>query len=201
VGLDVLTSALYLTPATVRQEMVAGTIENIVLSPFGAVRSIVSMVVFPLAQALVVAVITIACAAIIFGLPLAWPSVLLAPPAALLGAAALVPLGLLAVAMMLVIKQTLSAVTLIITALSLFAGVYFPVVLLPDWLEWISQVQPFTPALDLLRHLVTGTPTLDPAWLNAAKLVGFTAVLLPLSLGCLSRAVSYSRAQGTITEY
>src|SRR4051794_21703546 len=84
VGLDVLTSALYLTPSTVRQEMVAGTIENIVLSPFGVVRSVASMVVFPLAQALVVATVTIAIAAIIFGLPLAWPDVLLALPAAVL---------------------------------------------------------------------------------------------------------------------
>jgi ABC-2 type transport system permease protein len=202
VALDVLAATLGLTPAAVRQELVAGTFERLVLSPFGAVWSIVAMLAFPIGQALAVATVTIAFSAAIFGMSVAWPGILLAAPAGLLGAIAFMPLGLLVVAAMLVIKQTLSAVALVITGLSIFAGAYFPIRLLPHWIQWVSDVQPLTPALGLIRELAISAPSQGTsAWVCAAKLVGFTAVLLPLSLWSLQRAVSYSRSRGTITEY
>jgi ABC-2 type transport system permease protein len=201
VGLHVLTSPLGITPVTLRQELVAGTFERLATSPFGAVPSSVAMLVFPLAQALVVASATVAFAALAFGMHLAWPSVLLSGPAALLGALAVAPLGLLAIAGMLVVKQTLSVVSLAITAMSLFAGVYFPVALLPAWLQWLSKVQPFTPALDLLRHLVTGLPTQASPWASAGKLVAWTIVLFPVAVACLQWALTLSRKKGTVTEY
>jgi ABC-2 type transport system permease protein len=200
-GLDVLTSTLALTPATLRQELVAGTFERLVLSPFGAARSTVAMLAFPLAQALVVATATIAIAAILFGLPVAWPQILLAPFAAALSALAFAPLGILVIAGVLVVKQTLSAASLVILALSLFAGAYFPVQLLPGWLEWVSEIQPLTPALELMRHLVAGIPVDTAPWLSAAKLAGFAIVLVPLSVWALQQALAFSRRRGTIVEY
>jgi ABC-2 type transport system permease protein len=83
---------------------------------------------------------------------------------------------------------------------TLLAGVYFPVTLLPDWIEWTSQVQPFTPAVDLLRNLLVGTHLPDAAWVLLLKLLGFTLLMLPLSLVCLRAAVARSRRQGTIIE-
>jgi hypothetical protein len=62
-------------------------------------------------------------------------------------------------------------------------------------------VQPFTPALDLLRHLVTATPTTESAWADTARLLAFTAVLGPISLWALRRALARNRLRGTITEY
>jgi hypothetical protein len=62
-------------------------------------------------------------------------------------------------------------------------------------------VQPFTPALDLLRHLLVRTGTLEPMWLEVAKLGGFAAVLMPASAMVLSLGVKISRRRGTIMEY
>jgi ABC-2 type transport system permease protein len=201
VGLTVLTSTLATTPATLRQEMVAGTLERLVVCPFGAVRAIIAMLIFPLAQSLVVAFTTVASAALVFGMPLAWPNLLLSPPAAVLGAIAFAPFGVLALAAMLVVKQTLAGVSIVLTGLSIFAGVYFPISLLPDWIQWGADVQPFTPALDLLRQLLTSEPDAGSAWLDVAKLLGFTTVLLPVSVVVLQRALSHGRLRGTITEY
>jgi ABC-2 type transport system permease protein len=201
VGLDLLTSTLGLAPVGLRQELVAGTFERLVASPFGAVGGIVAMLAFPLLQALVVSAATIGFAALAFGMPIAWPGVLAGGPAALLCGLAMAPLGLLAIAGMLVVKQTLSAVSILITVLSICAGVYFPVALLPGWIEWISKVQPFTPALDLLRHLVIDAPSQVSPWASVAKLVGFAAILFPIAIACLRWALRWSRARGTIAEY
>jgi len=201
VALDVLTSTVGVAPLTLRQELVAGTFEPLVLSPFGAVRSVTAIMAFPVLQAFVVSGATLVFAALVFGMPVAWPDVLLGVPAAVLGALSFAPFGVLTMACILVVKQALAGASILIATMSIFAGVYFPVRLLPDWIEWLSEVQPLTPALDLLRHLITGAPSADPALLDAAKLVGWTAVLLPASFATLIAAIGYSRRRGTITEY
>ena len=61
-----------------------------------------------------------------------------------------------------VFKQTNAGATFIVTGVTLLAGVYFPVALLPGWIEWASDVQPFTPALDLLRTRWSGRPRRHP---------------------------------------
>jgi ABC-type uncharacterized transport system permease subunit len=83
---------------------------------------------------------------------------------------------------------------------ALVAGVFFPVALLPDWIEWTSEVQPLTPALDLLRHLVVGTP-IDSVWEPTVRLVAFTAVLLPPSILVLRTCLRHAQRQGTVLEY
>jgi len=196
----VLTSTLSTPVATLRAELQAGTFERMVLSPFGPVRAIASLLLFPLALALVVGVGSLLYAAIVFGLELRWATVPLAVPAAALGALAFAPFGLVMAALVVLFKQTNAGATLVITGVTLLAGVYFPVALLPNWIEWTSQVQPFTPAVDLLRNLLVGTHLPDPAWVELLKLVGFTAAMLPLSLLCLRAAVARARRQGTIIE-
>jgi ABC-2 type transport system permease protein len=201
VALEVLTSTVATTPMSLRQELVAGTFERLVLSPFGAVRAIAAMLIFPLLQAFVIATATLMFGAVVFGMHIAFPDVLLALPAGVLGALAFAPFGLLTVAAVLVVKQAVAGVSILITLMSIFAGVYFPIALLPDWIEWVSKVQPFTPAVDLLRHLITSAPTTDPPLLDVAKLVLWAVVLLPASLWVLSVGIRYSRRRGTIIEY
>jgi ABC-2 type transport system permease protein len=196
----VLTSTLSTPVVTMRAELQAGTFERMVLSPFGAVRSIGSLLIFPLLLAIATGILMLAFAAIVFGLDVRWETAALAVPAAFLGAIAFAPFGLAMTAAVVLFKQTNAGVTLVITAVTLLAGVYFPVALLPDWIEWASQVQPFTPAVDLLRNLLVGTPLQDSAGVEVLKLLGFIAVTMPLSLLLLRGAVQRSRRQGTIIE-
>lgn len=197
----VLTSTLSSPVATLRSELQAGTFERLVLSPFGAVRSIASLLIFPLALALVVSVLSLVYASIAFGLDLRWSTAAAALPIVLLAAAAFAPFGLLMTSAVVVFKQTNAGATFFIAGVTLLAGVYFPVELLPGWIEWASEVQPFTPAVDLLRNVLVGTPLRDPAWADLARLAGFAAAMLPLSFLVLRAAVGRSRRLGTIIEY
>lgn len=198
--LQVLQSTLMTPSTTVRTELVAGTFERLVVSPYGAVRAVAASMIFPFVYALAMSVVMLAFAAIVFGLPVEWPTAPLAIPVFALGALAFAPFGLLLVSAVLVWKQTTGAAW-VMAGITLIAGFYFPVSLLPDWIEWASDVQPFTPAVDLLRHLLIGIPLDGSAWLEAAKLAGFAAVLLPLGGGLLVAAVRTARRRGTILEY
>jgi ABC-2 type transport system permease protein len=100
-----------------------------------------------------------------------------------------------------VLKQAMAAGSFLVAAISLVAGLYFPVALLPGWIEWASQVQPFTPAVNLLRHLLVGTPLDSSPWAQVVKLTLFAAILIPLAVWLLDRAVALGRRRATIIEY
>lgn len=199
--LQVLNSTLATPPAGMRQELVAGTFERMVLSPFGPVGGAVSMLVFPFVYALIMAVAMLAFASLVFGLDVHWSTVPLVVPVAMLGALSFAPFGILMLAMVLVVKQVAAGTTWIIAGISLIAGLYFPVTLLPDWVQWMSEVQPFTPAVELMRNLLVGTALSDPVWLHLARMAGFAAILLPGGIWVLQKAVRTSKRRGTIIEY
>jgi ABC-2 type transport system permease protein len=199
--LQVLHSGLLTPPGGLRQELVTGTFERLVVSPFGAIGSVLAMLLFPLVYALVAGLVMLAFAAAVFDMPVEWSTAPLSVPAALLGALAFAPFGILIAASVMVMKQALAGTAFVLAAISLIGGVYFPVALLPGWIEWTSAVQPFTAAIDLLRHLLVGYSLSAPAWLEVAKLAGFTVLLLPLSTWALGGALRHSRRRGTVTEY
>ncbi|HXM86812.1 MAG TPA: ABC transporter permease, partial [Solirubrobacteraceae bacterium] len=114
---------------------------------------------------------------------------------------AFLPFGLLFAALTLVIKQGNVGTSWLIAVMALTGGVYFPISVLPSWLEQVSRLQPFTPATGVLRHLLVDSPeagTLGPALL---KLTAFAAVLLPLSILLLAKAIRLGQRRATILEY
>ena len=199
--LQVLNSVLVGPPLILRQELVAGTFERLAVSPFGPVGAVASMMLFPFLLSVVTASMLLILGVLLFGVDPRLSTAGLAVPAAVLGGLAFAPFGALLVALVLVVKQAAQGTTWVIAGISLIAGLYFPVALLPGWISWATLVQPFSPAVDLLRHLLIGTPLGDAAWLTVLKIVGFSAILLPLSLWALAGAVRLGRRRGTITEY
>jgi ABC-2 type transport system permease protein len=199
--LQVINSTLQTPPTNLRQELVAGTFERILLSPFGPVGGVIAMLIFPFLFTLVVAACMLVFAATVFSAPIEWATAPLALPVAALAALSFAPFGLFFLAGILIVKQAFAGATWVVAGISLVAGLYFPTSLLPGWIEWVSEVQPFTPAVELLRHLLVGTPLANSAWLDVLKLVGFAAVLMPIAAWLVGRAVHTSRRRGTIIEY
>jgi ABC-type multidrug transport system permease subunit len=187
-------------PALLRQQLVAGTFERVVVSPLGARVGILASLAFPFLLTLVSSMLIVSFAGAAFGMPIRWSTIVLALPVVVLAAAAFTGFGLLMTAALIVFKQA-PGITWLIAGISLIAGLYFPVELLPDWIGWASGVQPFTPSVDLLRHVVIGAPVDGSPWVLAAKVAGFAVVLLPGSLLVLSHALELSRRRGTLLEY
>lgn len=197
--MSVLTASLTASQL-VRAELMQGNFERVMVSPLGPIGGIVAVMAFPILYAVALAAVMLGLAAGIFGIPIDGTGVPLSLVVAGLGTAAFAGIGLLFVSMLLAFKSSLGA-TGVIAGLSLLGGAYFPVALFPGWIRWVSDVQPFTPTVDLLRHLLIGTPALQPEWLELMKLGGFTAVLVPLALSTLRLAIRASRRRGTILEY
>jgi ABC-2 type transport system permease protein len=134
-------------------------------------------------------------------MPLEWSTAALVAPVGVLGALAFAPFALLVAGAVILVKQAGAGAGFLVTGISLVGGFFFPVTLLPDWIQWVSNVQPFTPALNLLRHLLVGAPLDGSPWMPVVKLAGFAAVLLPLALMILRLSIRLAQRRGTIIEY
>ena len=198
--LVVLQSTLMVAMA-VRGELVAGTFERVLLSPFGSVAGVASMMLFPFVSAVVSATFVLIVAALVFELPVQWSSAALAYPLAALGAGAFAAVGMMFSASVLIFKRMVSGAGLVLVLISFTSGVYFPVALLPGWIEWLSDVQPFTPTIQLMRHVLMGADVPGDAWLLVLKIVGFVAVMVPLGLLAIAGATRLGQRTGTIIEY
>jgi ABC-2 type transport system permease protein len=185
----------------VARELVTGTFERLVSSPFGAVGGVASMLLFPSLLALAVGAATLVLAGLAFGLDVRWSTAPLALPLAMLALLAFAPLGMLLGALTLVVKQARAVAVWAMAVVVLTAGLYFPVELLPPWLRWLSEAQPVAPAVELLRHVVIGAPLSEPAWASTLKLLAFAGVLLPAAFAVFAVALKTTRRHGTVTEY
>jgi ABC-2 type transport system permease protein len=106
--------------------------------------------------------------------------------------------GIATAAVVLVVKRGATIAGLVIFGMSLAGGAFFPVEVLPDWLEAIGQVVPPRFAFDGFRAaLFEGHGWEDDALLLAA----FTVVALPLSVWLFDRGMLYARRAGTLAQY
>lgn len=191
----------FATPGLVRQELVAGTLDRLILSPFGAVRSIIAMTLFPLAYAAVFATLSLGLACVVFGLHLHWSTIPLSVPMMGLTLLTFLPFGLLFAAVTIVVKQDNVGTNWVVGILALIGGMYFPLSLLPHWVQVAGKLQPFTPATEVLRHLLVNSPLSTSIGVSLAKLAVFAAVLLPASMFLLGAAVRLGQRRATIIEY
>ena len=197
----IVSATLQIPQASLRQELVAGTFERMLLAPWGSAAAIVSLLIYPTLYALITVTGLICIGAAVFGLSIVWSTAGLAIPVAILSVLAFAPFGVVLLASVIFSKKAPPGANYVIAALSLVAGLYFPIALLPSWIQWASDVQPLTPAVELLRWTLVGQPMGGSGWIAVGKLVLFIAIALPLSLSALRAGVRVSRRRGTILEY
>lgn len=203
VGLALVTVmySCFSIPELIRQELVAGTFDRLLLSPFGAVRSVIAMTLFPMGYSFVIAAITLGVGCALYGLQLHWSTVPLSVPVMILVLMAFLPFGLLFAALTLIVKQGNVGTSWMIALLSIVGGLYFPVTLLPHWVQIASKLQPFTAATEVLRNLLVGNPLGAAPDSALLKLAAFALVLLPASIAILASAIRVGQRRGTIIEY
>lgn len=202
VGLVVLRmvqTALTSFSAKLRAEQMSGTFEALLSSPVSPSVVVLGSALFDLLRATIGGLATLAVASL-FGLRLnltleSVVGLVIGLPALLVSFAAL---GVVVAAFAAVFKQVTALLTLIIGALGLFSGAYFPTHLLPGPLRVVSEALPFTWGIDVLRGVLL-RGELERGRLGL--LVGFAVVALPVSLWMFRVAVDRARQRATLTQF
>ncbi len=198
--LQIVYSAVQAFTQQIREEQTTGTLEILLATPTSPSVVILGSALYDLIQPTVVSILMVAVGALAGNVDLvATAASALAAAAALVGLLALFAgLGILVASFTVVFKQGAGLVALLVTALGLFGGAYFPVTQFPEPLRWIAEALPFTWGVDVLRQaLLLGQ-------IEVGRLVGLLiggAVLLPISLYAFHVAVQLARRRGTLAQY
>jgi len=119
----------------------------------------------------------------------------------LLAIVAFASIGIMAAGFIMVFKRGNPVTWLVANLASLLGGVYYPVSILPDWLQPLARLLPITYALEAMRGaLLDGAGWVELA-LNMLILAAFCLLLFPLSLVVFRFAVHKARVNGSLTHY
>ncbi|MBN1848683.1 MAG: ABC transporter permease [Deltaproteobacteria bacterium] len=110
-------------------------------------------------------------------------------------------IGILSASFIMVLKKG-DPLSWIFKSLSwLLSGVYYPVSILPDWLQKLSYFIPVTHSLEGMRMaLLNGYPMRD-LFSSILPLSVSTIILLPLSMFSFKYAVRIAKINGSLTQY
>src|SRR4029453_5159778 len=78
------------------------------------------------------------------------------------------------------------------------SGVYYPVSVLPEWMQWIAKISPPTYALDGIRAAILDGQGLSTLWGDIWPLLVIGVVSVPLGLLVFSRGERYAKKHGKL---
>jgi ABC-2 type transport system permease protein len=110
-------------------------------------------------------------------------------------------IGIIAAGVIMVVKRGNPVTIIFASVANLVSGVYYPIEVLPEWLQVIARLMPLTYALRLMRQsLLAGASWSDLAN-DFLALIIFAAILFPLSLMVFRAAVQRARLEGSLAHY
>jgi ABC-2 type transport system permease protein len=101
----------------------------------------------------------------------------------------------------LVTKRTSPLARLLTLVTSLLAGVYYPIEVLPNWLQTASHLLPATFAFDALRRVMLQGESFANVSADLVALAIFTIILLPIGIGSFFFGLRWARIDGSLSEY
>jgi len=110
-------------------------------------------------------------------------------------------LGLFAASLVILFKRGNPLGWAIRVSSVVLGGVFYPVHVLPGWLNQLAQLLPLTHALELLRRSLLLGEGLAQLGGELLALIGLTAVLLPLGLLACHLAIRVAQTDGSLSHY
>lgn len=199
VFLDYLNAALDTFDRSLEEARDSGTLEHLLVTQTSLPLLVAGSAIYPYVATTLRILVYAAWSAALFGFPLGkanWPAVAAVLLATLL---AFSGLGILSSSYLLLFKRGNPAKWFFLGISSVVGGMLFPVSILPDWLQFVAQLNPVTYALDAMRAALLGGASLSNLWRPLSVLLLFATVLLPLSMWAFSWALRRTKITGTLT--
>lgn len=194
----VITAAAAGLAQQLREEQLSGTLEMLVVQPVGISGLAIGLAAWPFAFAMLRAALYILVGGGLLGISFRETDWFGFVVVLITAAAAFSGLGIFLGALVLVVKRGGAVVGLLVFVLGALSGAYFPLAVLPGWLEAIGTVLPTQHAFSGLRNATfIGTD-----WAGSALvLLAFAAVTVPLALLAFHFALRHTRRAGTLNQY
>lgn len=186
---------------SIREGQVTGTLEAMLITPTRLATILFSSSLWSFAFTSLRIVAYLAVGGLLFGVDLSranWPAALLVQ---LLTVLAFSGLGILSASFIMVFKQGNPLEALLGVGSSLLGGVYYPVTVLPTFLQPLAALLPITYSLRAMRLAVLQGATVAELATDLLALAVFAVTLVPLGLVAFRIALRKARRDGSLTQY
>ncbi|MEW6307923.1 MAG: ABC transporter permease [Bacillota bacterium] len=195
-----LGTALWSIGQSLRTEMLQGTLEQNWLTPTHRITMLLSRTAQSMTRTTLALIIVWAVIWWLFGFKLT-ANYGLAFLIILLSFLALVGVGFMFAAFVLLYKEANAVTNMLQISLPLLIGAYYPVAVLPGWLQVVAKAIPLTYGVDALRHVLVGSNTLLPLQTEVAILAAFAAFTAVAGWQCFKLVERRCRRLGNLGQY
>jgi ABC-2 type transport system permease protein len=184
---------------TVQWERWEGTIEYTFMSPTSRVTHLLGMGVYAVVYGILRTALVLGVAMLAFDLDLGDANYVAALVVLAVCSVSLVGFGVVAAVMPLLSPEKGQQVTYIVSALLLLvSGVYYPVNVLPDWMQPLATVSPVTYGLEGSRAALQQGTGLADLWGSIWPLLVMGVVFVPLGIYIFHLGERYAKRTGKL---
>jgi ABC-2 type transport system permease protein len=184
---------------TVAWERWEGTIEYTFMAPLARPVHLFGMGLFAIAYGIVRAVLLFGVVAMFFDLQLPHADYVAALVVLLVASVSFVGIGMMTAVLPLISPEKGMQLGFVAQGILLVvSGVYYPVDVLPEWMQWLSTISPATYALDGARDAIVDGQGLSTMGDELVPLVVIGLVAIPLGLEIFRRGELYAKRHGKL---
>jgi ABC-2 type transport system permease protein len=184
-----------------REEQLMGTLEALLMTPTSQWTVQLGLVVYDLVYVPIRTILLFVVATLLFGLRIHLDA--LAPLVAIL--IAFIPfawgIGMLGAALVLTYRRGVSVLTFGTSILMIGSNAYFPITVLPGWVQSLTKFNPITVALHGVRNVLLAGTGWGDALHTVLLLVPVAIVSLLVGIAAVRFAIARERRQGTLGLY
>lgn len=189
---------------SVISEMIAwerweGTIEYTMMAPVSRLTHLLGVATFAVVNGLLRSALLLGVIALLFDIDLSGANLTGALTMLLVGSLSFIGVGMMAAVLPLLFTERGAEMTFVISSvLLLVSGVYYPVSVLPGWMQPVARVSPATYVLEGMRAAVLDGASLGGLWpmLWPAALIGVATI--PAGVLVFSAVERYAKRTGRL---
>lgn len=184
---------------TIAYERWEGTIEYTMMAPVFRITHLLGASAFSVIYGLVRTAVILGVIGLFFGVDLGHVNIGSAAAVIALGSFSFMGLGIMAAILPLLYTERGAQMTHIISAsLLLVSGVYYPINVLPAWMQWLAHISPALYALDGMRAAMIDGQGITQIWRPLIGLTVIGLVTIPLGVALFLRAERFAKRTGRL---
>jgi ABC-2 type transport system permease protein len=184
---------------TVAWERWEGTIEYTFMAPLSRPIHLFGMGLFSIVYGVVRAILLFGVVALFFDLNLSHADFVAALVVLLVASIPFIGIGMMTAVLPLISPEKGTQLGFIAQGLLLVvSGVYYPVDVLPEWMQWLATISPATYALDGMRDAIVEGQGLGLMWDEIWPLIVIGFFSIPLGLWVFHRGERYAKKHGKL---
>lgn len=196
-----LSTSLHSFSGAIRDGQMTGTLEAMMVTPTGIPSIILFSSLWSFIYTTIEVLIYLLAGVILFGMDLGKANILSSLIVMVFTILSFTPFGIISASFIMVFKRGDPIAFFFGTSSTLLGGVYYPVSILPSWIQSFSYLLPITYSLRAMRKALLNGAPITEITSDLLALALFSIVMIPLSFLVFRYAVKKAKEKGSLGQY